>query len=186
MLDLLSVVVSGLLTLIFAAVGSFVMWKILGPRVVVKAIQGHMGPILVEWFMTPSISTGKKRKAVDSEAEFDESGKEISPATYKEIDEVLSPLEMIISRAGEVMMTKIYGKLGGDARKRMAVQQDILAGLSSPGNAIGGMLNSINPALLNRALRDGDYMPIILEQLGPLAKQFLENKLNQGGATSGF
>lgn len=185
MIDLESVVLSGLVTLLFAAIGSYVMWKIAGPRVVVKAIQSRMGPILLDWLTTPSFSTGKKKRTLVTEAELDDDGKEISPAEYEMRDEILAPLDLIMTRAGELMYQKFMGRLGGDARKRGAVQGDIIAGLSEPGNPFGSLLNGINPRLLERAMKDGDYMPIILEQLGPLAKDFIASKMTKG-AGGGF
>lgn len=187
MIDLETILLSGVCTLIFAGIGSYVMWKIAGPRVVVKAIQTQMGPILLEWLTTPSFKTGKKKKTLVQEAETDEEGKEIEPAQYEMADEVLSPLDLIMSRAGDLVFQKFMGKLGGDARKRGAVQADIVAALGDSSSPLGSLLGSINPRLLERALKDGDYVPIILEQLGPLAKQFLEKKINAAPSPgSGF
>lgn len=185
-MDLFEMVVQGLITLFFAGVGSYVMWKIAGPAVVVRAIQAKMGPILMEWLVNPGISTGRKRKIQAVPAEFDDKGKEISPAVFEDQDEILSPLELIITKAGDTLFQKVYGKIGGDARKRQAVQNDIAVGLAEPGNPFGSLLAGINPRLLDRALRDGDYVPILIEQFGPLLKQFVENKLSNGNNGSGF
>ncbi len=166
MIDLESVVATGLVTLCMSFIGSYIMWSLAGPRVVVRAIQSRMGPILMDWLTAPTYKTGKKRVVTD-----DEGGK-------TEVDEVLSPLQLIIINAGELMWQKMMGKMGGDARKRGAVQSDIVDGISSPGNPFGGLLNQINPRLLERAIKDGDYVPIILEQLGPLLKDWAAKKLN--------
>lgn len=176
MLDLLSLVVQGLFTLCFAAVGSYFMWRLIGPAVVTNAIRAKMGPILMEWLTTPAYKTGGKRRVTD-----EESGETV------ETDEVLSPLEMIIKNAGDVLYSKMMGKLGGDVRKRQAVQSDIVAGLANPASPFAGFLNSVNPALLNRALKDGDYVPIILDQLGPTLVKYAEGHLNKskGDATTG-
>lgn len=154
------------------------MWRIIGPRVVYQAIQTRMGPILLDWLMKPSIETGKRKKMLKSEAVLDDDNKEISPAIYEIGNEVLSPIEFIISRAGDTLFSKVYGKLGGDVRKRQALQGDIIDGLQDQGNPFGMLLNQINPRIMERAVKDGDYVPLVLEQFGPLLKEFAAKKLN--------
>jgi len=168
MLDLFEVALEGLLTLLFAGIGSYFMWRLIGPRVVTNAIRAKMGPILLDWLTTPSLKTGEKLKIKDSK------GKET------EQDEILSPLELIMENAGNLVFQKLMGKIGGDERKKDAVQQDIIAGLANPASPFAGLLNSVNPKLLERALKDGDYVPIILEQLGPFAVKWLEKRVNIG------
>lgn len=171
MIDLLSMFLQGLVTLVFAFIGSYVMWKVAGPRVVVTAIREQMGPILINWLMTPSIGTGRKKKSTDEDG------------VESEADEVVAPIDLMMTRAGELVYQKLMGKLGGDVRKRQAVQGDIIDGLSVPGSPFGSLLSQVNPRLLERAMKDGDYLPIILEQLGPLMSRYIENKLNKKGDT---
>lgn len=171
MIDLLSMFLQGLVTLVFAFIGSYIMWKVAGPRVVVTAIREQMGPILINWLMTPSIPTGKKKKMTADDNE------------EVEFDEVLAPIDLMMTRAGELVYQKLMGKLGGDVRKKQAVTNDIIEGMSMPGSPYASLLSSINPKLVERALKDGDYMPIILEQLGPLVARYAENKLNKKGDT---
>jgi len=159
------VVVQGLVTLLFAFIGSYVMWKIAGPRVVIRALQEKMGPILLNWFTTP-IPNGSTKTVVNEEGE-----EEKVPVT-------VSPMETMMSVAGETLYRKLLGKMGGDKRKVRAVQDDIVEGLGMPGNPFATLLNGINPRLLDRALKDGDYVPILLEQFGPIIQKWAEAKLN--------
>jgi len=173
-MNLVELVLEGLVTLLFAFLGSYVMWKWIGPEVFEETLRARMGPILMGWFLTPQYETGKMRKIKDDEGE------------ESEVKEVLSPLALIIKDAGELLYAKLMGKMGGDARKRGAVQDDIVAGLANPASPFAGLLNSVNPRLLERALKDGDYVPIILDQLGPLISRFLEKKVdNVQNHTSG-
>jgi len=164
-LDVVTVVVQGLVTLLFAFIGSYVMWKIAGPRVVIRALQEKMGPILMNWFVTP-IPTGATKSVTNDEGE-----EEI-------VDVKVSPMEQMMTAAGETLYRKLLGKMGGDRRKVRAVQDDIVEGLGMPGNPLGSLLQGINPRLLDRALRDGDYVPILLEQFGPIIQRWAEQKVN--------
>jgi hypothetical protein len=164
-IDVMTVVVQGLVTLLFAFVGSYVMWKIAGPRVVIKALQERMGPILMNWFITP-IPNGATKSVVNEEGE-----EEIVPVQ-------ISPMDQMMTAAGETLYRKLLGKMGGDKRKVRAVQDDIVDGLAMPGNPLGSLLQGINPRLLERALKDGDYVPILLEQFGPIIQRWAEQKVN--------
>jgi len=164
----LELVLEGLVTLFFAFMGSYVMWRIAGPKVLEKTLRARMGPILLEWFLTPSFETGKTKKIKDEDGE------------ETEVKEILSPLDLIIKNAGEIFYSKLMGKMGGDVRKREAIQGDIIAGLSNPVSPFAGILNSVNPRILERAIKDGDYVPIIMDQLGPIIYKWAEKKLNNG------
>lgn len=144
------------------------MWKFVGPGVVFAAIQEKMGPILQNWLLTP-VPTGRKRTVKG------EDGPE-------EVPELLSPVEQMMTVAGEVLYRKMLGKVGGDYKKRQAVQDDIVEGLQNPGNPFASMLNGINPRLLERAIKDGDYVPILLDQFGPMIQRWAETKFNSGGS----
>jgi len=159
------VVVQGLVTLLFAFIGSYIMWKIAGPRVVIKALQEKMGPILLNWFTTP-IHNGATKIVVNEEGE-----EEKVPIT-------VSPMESMMTVAGETLYRKMLGKMGGDKRKVRAVQDDIVEGLSNPANPFASLLGGLNPRILERAIKDGDYTAIIIEQFAPVLRQWAEAKLN--------
>jgi len=163
---LIEQVVEGLFTLFFAALGSYVMWKVVGPKVVDSVISKKLGHALMNWFFTP-IKTGKKKKTIDEET-----------GEKTEVDEEASPLEIIVGSAGAILFAKMMGKMGGDARKREAIQGDIIAGLSNPASPFAGILNSVNPRILERAIKDGDYIPIILDQTWPLISRWIDKRLN--------
>lgn len=165
-MNLIELVLEGIVTLLFAFLGSYLMWKWIGPKVLERTLRARMGPILIEWFLTPQYETGKMKKIRDDEGE------------ESEVKEILSPLDLIIKQSGDILYQKLMGKMGGDVRKRQAVQGDIIDGLSNPDSPFAGLLNSVNPRLLERAIRDGDYTPIILEQLGPLISRYLEKKVD--------
>jgi len=92
--------------------------------------------------------------------------------------EMVSPLQEIMNAAGEHLYRKMLGRVGGNQKKVRAVQDDIVEGLAMPGNPLATLLNGVNPRLLDRALKDGDYVPILLEQFGPIIQKWAEAKLN--------
>ena len=143
------------------------MWRLVGPGVVVKAIRARMGPILMEWLTTP-VPTGRKKKITSEDG-------------TSEIDEKLSPLDTIIINAGEVLYRKMLGIKGGDVRKRQALENDVREGVLEPGSPIFSLLNSINPKIVERAIRDGDYIPILLDMFGPQLQRMVEAKLSKPG-----
>ncbi len=158
--------IQGLFTALFAGLGSYILWRLVGPRIVVQAIQERMGPALHAWLTTP-VPTGKMTKMSTNDGDVD-------------VAEVKSPLDLIMISAGDSVYRRLMGRMGGDARKRGAVQDDIREGMLADGSPFGGLLNQINPRLLERAIKDGDYIPIILEQLGPVVKQYLDKRLSSG------
>src|SRR5512136_1110405 len=89
-IDVVSLVLQGLVTLLFAFVGSYVMWKVAGPRVVIRALQEKMGPILLNWFTTP-IPTGATKLVVNEEGE------------EESIPIQISPMETMMTVAGETL-----------------------------------------------------------------------------------
>lgn len=173
MVEIVDLVLTGAIAAICSLLGSAIMWLFVGPKVVERGLKNRAGPAIYEWLVSPSIDTGKIRSRVTDEGEKEE---------YRE---VLSPLQNIIQNAGELMYQKLMGRVGGDARKRMAVERDIQEGLLDPANPFAVMLNGINPRLLERAIRDGDYVPILLQQFGPVLQQFVEKKL-KGDSPSQF
>jgi len=132
-------------------------------------------PSRVDWLTKPSFKTGDRLKIKD------EKGKE------REVDEILSPLELIMENAGDLVYAKLMGKIGGDRRNVDAVQGDIIAGLSNPASPLAGLLNSVNPRLLDLEIKDGDDVLILLDQVGPLISRWIEKKLKtpQSGSLGG-
>lgn len=171
-IDAVSVVLSGLVTLIFAFIGSYVMWKVIGPRVVTKAIQDRLGPILQAWLVTP-VPTGRTKVVINADGE------------EETVEQAVSPLDQMMTAAGEILYRKMLGKIGGDRRKVGAVQDDITESLANPSSPLGALLGQVNPKLLERAIRDRDYVPIILDQFGPVITQWLEKKLSNPSTMTG-
>jgi len=170
--DVISVVLSGIVTLLFAFLGSYIMWRWIGPRVVSNAIQDRLGPILQAWLVTP-VPTGKMKTVVNADGE------------EESVEVAVSPLDQMMTSAGEILYRKMLGKIGGDRRKVGAVQDDITESLANPSSPLGALLGQVNPKLLERAIRDRDYVPIILDQFGPIITQWLEKKLSTPGGMSG-
>lgn len=176
MVSIVDLALTGAVAAICSLLGSLFMWNFVGPRIVDKGVSQRVGPALYTWLMTPSIETGKNRIITD-----DETGEKT------EVKEILSPWESLLKSAGEVVYMRLLGKMGGDRRKVQAVQSDIVDGLANPGSPFATLLNGVNPRLLERALKDGDYVPILLDQFGPLIQKFVEQKLStQNGVNAQF
>lgn len=163
------VLATGIVTVLGALVGSFVMWKLVGPSVVRAGAKGVFGPAMLEWLFTPSVKTGEK--LIEKKE-----GKD-GTVTEKEVDEVLSPAEVLAVRMGKIVYMQTLSKLGVDGRKAGMVVGDIQAALANPDNPLAQQLAVINPKLLERALKDGDYVPIIMSMFAPQIKDYITNKL---------
>jgi hypothetical protein len=145
------------------AVGSLFMWLVIGPvmtgygfkRLVRKAAEGdpksletfyHVGDLLIKWAAEERIPTGEKIKVATDKV--DEEGKPI----YKEVNEVLSPIQLMARTIGNYVLMKFKGSIGGTKNQ---VKQMFVDSMAETG---GGP----SPAAL-QALSRGNIGPLIAE-----------------------
>ena len=123
-LDLLQMAIQGLFTLLFAAIGSLLLWKFYGAKIVnheagdsvVKAITNpdektiaaleslikNSAPLMWNWFLTSEIKTDHKIKDADGN----------DTARF----ETVTPYESIISATAELLFRKAAGAKGAMIR----------------------------------------------------------------------
>lgn len=171
-------VLAGIVSLVLgffgALIGGYVMWSWLGPRIVTRSVSGIVGPAIYEWLTKASINTGKIRKIEDEDGEI------------SEIPDVISPLQNIMREAGTYTYQMLCSKMGIDSRKRQVAIQDVQTALMAPDSPLAGFASMISPKLMERALKDGDYIPIILQMFGPQIEQFINSRVNnKGGSFTG-
>ena len=166
---------AGIVTLtlgfIGALVGGYVMWSWLGPKIVTRSVSGIVGPAIYEWLTIPSISTGKTRKITDDDGEV------------SEVPDIISPLQNIMREAGTYTYQMLCSKMGIDSRKKQVAIQDVQSALMSPDSPLAGFASMISPKLVERAIKDGDYIPIILQMFGPQIEQFISTRVINKGAS---
>lgn len=165
------------------AVGSLLMWLVVGPvmtgygfkRLVRKAAEGdpksletfyHVGDLLIRWASDERIKTGEKTKVATDKV--DAEGKTI----YKEVDEVLSPIQMMARVIGSYILMKFKGSVGGtkNQMKQMLMDEAAETGIG------------LSPAALN-ALARGKVGPALAEVGLPFIMERIKKKpgdLNTG------
>jgi hypothetical protein len=163
------------------AVGSLVMWLVIGPimtgygfkRLVRKAAEGdeksletfyHVGDLLIRWAAEERIPTGEKIKVATDKV--DPQGQII----YKEINEVLSPIQLMARTIGSYVIMKFKGSVGGtkNQMKQMLMDEAAETGLG------------LSPAAL-AALSRGKFGPALAE----VGLPFIMDKIKKGSANSG-
>lgn len=173
-IDLASLIITGVAAAIFSFIGSFLMWSIIGPRVVKKGIGKELGPAMITWLFEPSIDTGET--VIEKIERADGSIKE------KESKEIIAPAEELARRMGKIIYSMTLSKLGVDGHKKAALIGDVQSALANPDNPLSQYLGAINPKIIDRALKDGDYIPLIIQLLmsNKTAQEFVTGKLNKG------
>jgi hypothetical protein len=162
-LDYVALAVQGLITLCFAFVGSYIMWRLFGPKIVMNGIKGSAGEAIYDWLMTPQEHI---------EISKDKDGKEIK--TKIEV----TPLENIMVGAGQTMYKYFFSKEGVLARKKNQIQADMMTDLQDPSNPLASLAQAF-PIAMAKAAKDGDYagmfFQLIMPQLADQAGKFVAN-----------
>jgi len=147
------------------AAGSLVMWLVLGPvmtglgvkRLARKAADGDeksleffndLGVILLRWAGSAEIKTGRKIKMQDGE-------------DVREIDEVLTPIQMIARIIGDFMIMKLKGQAGGTKAQLGRILQEEAAegGFPLSSTVLGSLAKGrLGPALAELAVKYGPDM----------------------------
>jgi len=140
-------VLTAALNLVFAAVGSFLIWKFYGAKLVNRGVMHSAGAAVVNaikepneetteamhammamgwnWFLTSKIPTGKTIKTTDSEG------------NSQEVPEELSPYVMIMRETGRQLMFQFKGFKGGLMSQ---AGRDIAEGLAAEGVPLLGSM----------------------------------------------
>jgi len=175
-----AVLITGIVTIVGAFFGSYLMWKLIGPGVVKKGVGEELGPAMLNWLFEPSMKTGEKIKEQHEKSD--------GTIVEKEVDEVLAPAEVLALRMGRVVYAMIFSKLGVDARKKGVLVGDIQAELANPDSPFSQFAGFLSPKARERALKDGDYVPILLDLIvsSPQARDLVGKAINKfkGQSTS--
>ena len=175
------VIVTGIVTVLGAFFGSYVMWKLVGPGVIKSGANGVFGPALIKWLFAPSIDTGEKVQVKHTKAD----GTEVT----KEEKEIVAPAQFIATQMARVIQGMMLSKLGVDGRKKAVLVGDIQAQLADPDSPFAGLVGFLSPKARERALKDGDYIPILLDMLvsSPQARELVGKAINKfkGQSSSG-
>ena len=177
-IDYVSLILTAVVAAIASFVGSAVMWTLIGPRVVKRGIGKELGPSMLKWLFEPSIDTGEK--VVEKHEKAD------GTIVEKEVKEIVAPAEELARRMGHIVYMMTLSKLGGDKRKNQVLIGDVQSALANPDNPLAQYLGAINPKIIDRALKDGDYVPLIIQLLlsNEKAREFVTGKLKTVGAKS--
>lgn len=177
-IDIISLIVTGVVAALASFFGSLVMWSLVGPRVVKKGIGRELGPAMIHWLFEPSIKTGEK--IVEKREKAD------GTVIEKEVDEILAPAEELARRMGKIIYLMTLSKLGVDGHKKAALIGDVQSALANPDNPLSQYLGAINPKIIDRALKDGDYIPLIIQLLmsNEKAREWISGKVKSVGKQS--
>jgi len=155
------------------ALGSLLMWLVIGPvmtgygfkRLVRRAAEGdqaaletfyHVGDLLIKWAADERIRTGEKTKVATDKV--DAEGKTI----YKEVDEVLSPIQLMARTIGSYVIMKFKGSVGGtkNQMKQMLMDEAAETGVGLSPAALQALARGkVGPALAEVGL------PFIMEKI---------------------
>ena len=172
---------SALFAVLLGGLGSLVLWLILGPlrtgygfkRLVRKAAEGDpkslevfmsVGDLLITWASQREIKTGKKVKVAT-----DEVGEDGKPV-FKEVEEILSPIQIIAQTIGSYVIMKAKGSVGGTTKK---FNEMLMSSASESG--VGPSSAALN------ALARGNPQPFLVELILPkVIEHFNKRKGNEG------
>ena len=168
-----------------AGTGSIIMWIFVGRPLITKYsrkgfIDGIRGirddpeakeafHILLSegwtWFHTPAIETGRVLT--------DDKGKESK--------EIITPFQNMASETGRYAEMRLKSSLGVAGRKAQVLRSDLVADLTE--SELGGTIAAIAPRAFERAMKDGDYMPILIDMVRPLIESKITDMVNKGGGS---
>lgn len=171
--NIAAVLVTGVVTVLGAFFGSYLMWKLIGPGVVKKGVGQELGPAMLKWLFDPSIDTGEKIKVQHEKAD--------GTMVEKEEKEFLAPAEVLAAKMGRVVYGMIFSKLGVDGRKKAVMIGDMQAELANPDSPFSQFAGFLSPKARERALKDGDYVPVLLDLIvsSPQARDLVGKAINK-------
>lgn len=172
-----------LLYMAVGAIGSLVMWLVLGPimtgygvkKLARNAAEGDedalqffndLGDVLMKWAAEPQ-RTGEKIKVPTDKKDAD------GNAIMKEIDEMLSPVELMARVIGNYAVMHMKGYMGGKKTQMQNQMADAIA-------QSGGDTRALIPIALQAASR-GDYGPAI----GLIMQELMSRKVDTSSARGG-
>lgn len=118
-----------------------------------------------EWFLSPSIETGKVIKSKDEET-----------GEISEQQEVISPFQNVAKEISRYATKQLASLKGGLGKQEIELLNTAIADIQSPGNPLGGVLAQYFPMLMQKAAKDGSMWPLILSL--PPVQQFIQAKLS--------
>lgn len=169
------------------ALGSLFMWLVIGPvmtgygfkRLVRKAAEGdqksletfyHVGDLLIKWAADERIPTGQTVKIATDKT--DEQGQII----YKEVKEVLSPIQLMARTISNYVMMKFKGSAGGTKNQ---IKQMLMDEAAETGTGL-------SPAALSDLSR-GKPLRALAEVLGPKVGEIIyKSKANSGDQSGNY
>jgi len=157
---------SPLVYMLIGALGSLVMWLVLGPvmtglgvkRLARRAAAGDpksmeffydLGDVLIKWAAEREIPTGRKIKVSTDETD------ENKQPVYKEVPEVLTPIQLVARSVGQYTIQLVKGQAGGVRTQLGRIIQD------EAGQSGGLSTGAIS------ALSRGKVLPALTELLAP-------------------
>jgi hypothetical protein len=146
-------------------------------RLVKQGLRSNLGPSMLEWMFT---ETPTGNKIVEKYEGKDGAVKE------REVPEVKSPAEILATNMGHTIWNMIKSGQLSDGRKRATIIADLQNGLADPDNPMAQAVGMVNPKLIERALKDGDYAPLIFQMLfsNPDTIKWIQAKLKSVGQRS--
>ncbi len=133
-----------------------------GQRVIQKLFM-----MMFDWVGSAEIKTGNKIKVATDKVEED--GKPV----YKEVDEILTPVDMLARVIGNYALMKIKGSAGGTRAQLGRI-------LSEEAASLGGL----SPTAA-KELNKGRYGPAIIEMLAPAVQKRLNKPQGDTSSPSG-
>jgi len=141
--------------LIIKYAGESVINAINEPDDAVKTAFGNLMAMAWEWFVTPSIKTGKT----------DDEGNE----------EIISPFTNMARELGRYLQLRISGAIGIDKKKKQTLEKAIQEDLMQNPN-LAQNLQMLLPHAYELAIKKGDYAPLLIQMIAPALQKFINKK----------
>jgi len=132
-----------------------------------KTVLNKLFLLMFSWMGNAQIKTGNKIKVATDQIDADKK------PIYKEIEEILTPVDMLARVIGNYAMMKIKGSAGGTKTQLGRILQEEAA-------EAGGM----SPAAL-KALSQGKLGPALMEIAMPHLRKRLDNTVANMGSSGG-
>ena len=179
-LDLASVLIGAIVGIFPELIAGFFLWK----RWFARANQDRLQNSIVEGEFDPAIAAIFRRgvqlmfEPIIDLGEKDEHGKPV----------LVPPVSVFGREFAKFIYHKFRSGWGTDGQKAELLKGDVAQALQDPSHPFTAQLMTINPKIVERCLRDGDYIPLIIQMFGPMAKSFITEKINTrlGGSSGGW
>jgi len=124
------------------------------------------------WFLTPTIKTGKTIESTDKDG------------NVTETEEILAPYAVLAKELSRYAVQQLRAYKGGAGAKAAEYERQMIAELQNPGNPLAAALQTALPGMFARAAKDGSILPIILASpIGQAIIDKLMSKVTAKGST---